>query len=106
MFTKEQIDKAKECKSAEELLAFARENEVALTEEEAAQFFADLNKTGELADDELDNVAGGCGGNGPACPNCGSEDTGPVTEWFQGAHAELKSRVIGYVCHKSRHKWD
>ena len=32
-----------------------------LTAEEAAKAFAELNKTGEISDEELDNVAGGCG---------------------------------------------
>ncbi len=43
MFTQEQIEKAKECKSVEELIAFAKENEGALTEAEAAGFFAKLH---------------------------------------------------------------
>ena len=31
-------------------------------EEQAEKAFAELNKTGELSDEELDNVAGGCAG--------------------------------------------
>ena len=58
-FTPEQLTKAKAAKSAEELLALAKENGIELTEEEAAKYFADLHKEGELSDDELDNVAGG-----------------------------------------------
>ena len=56
--------KAKEAKTAEELLTVAKENGIKLTEEEAKTYFANLNaKEGELADDELDSVAGGrkCG---------------------------------------------
>ena len=58
--TPEMIEKAKGTKSAEELLALAKENGVELTEKEAATYFAQLNpKSGELDDDELDAVAGG-----------------------------------------------
>ena len=56
----ELIAKAKHAKSPEELMALAKENGVELTEESAKSYFNQLNpKTGELADDELDNVAGG-----------------------------------------------
>ena len=62
--TQEQLTKAKATKSAEELIALAKENGLELTEEEAKNYFAELNKEGALADDELDNVSGGCGGKG------------------------------------------
>ena len=56
----ELIAKAKEAKSPEELMALAKENSMELTEESAKAYFHQLNpKTGELSDDELDNVAGG-----------------------------------------------
>ncbi len=57
--TNELLQKAKECKSAEELLALAKENNVEMTAEEAAAKFAALNNAGELSDDELENAAGG-----------------------------------------------
>ena len=51
---------AKAAKSPEELLALAKENNVELTEESAKAYFDQLHpQTGELSDDELDNVAGG-----------------------------------------------
>ncbi|MGN0813042.1 MAG: hypothetical protein ACI4MQ_06015 [Candidatus Coproplasma sp.] len=53
------LEKAKTAKTAEELLAMAKEENIELTAEQAAKAFAELNKTGELADEELDNVAGG-----------------------------------------------
>ena len=59
MEQKELFEKAKEAKSAEELLSLAKENGMELTEEEAVAYFAQLNKSGELSDEELDNVAGG-----------------------------------------------
>ena len=60
-FSNEMIEKAKTAKTAEELLAMAKAENIELTEEEAAKAFAELNKTGELSDEELDNVSGGCG---------------------------------------------
>ena len=62
-FTPEQITKAKAAKSAEELFALAKENGMEMTDDEAKKYFADLHKEGELSDDELDNVSGGCGGD-------------------------------------------
>ena len=54
------IAKARETRSAEELLALAKENEMEdITEETAVAYFQHLHKTGELSDEELDNVAGG-----------------------------------------------
>ncbi len=56
----ELITKARTAKSPEELLAMAKENGIELTEETAGMYFDQLHpKTGELDDDELDNVAGG-----------------------------------------------
>ena len=56
----ELIAKARTAKSPEELLALAKENGIELTEETAKIYFDQLHpKTGELDDDELDNVAGG-----------------------------------------------
>ena len=84
--TSEMIEKAKAAKSAEELLALAKENGVEMTADEAATYFAQLNpKSGEL-DDDLDAVAGGKAGcltyqakaladqNIPniVCPKCGA----------------------------------
>ena len=57
--SKELLEKAKTAKSAEELLAMAKAEKIELTEEEAAKAFEELNKNGELSDEELDNVAGG-----------------------------------------------
>ena len=82
--TPEMIEKAKAAKSAEELLEIAKENNVEMTADEAATYFAQLNpKSGEINDDDLDNVAGGaCAENnygktvivtsGQTCKKCGS----------------------------------
>ncbi len=56
---KELFEKAKAAKSVEELMALAKENGIEMTDEEGAAYFAQLNKSGELSDEELDNVAGG-----------------------------------------------
>ena len=60
-FTAELIEKAKTAKTAEELQEFAKAENIELSAEEAIKAFAELHKTGELSDDELGNVAGGCG---------------------------------------------
>jgi hypothetical protein len=72
--TPELIAKAKTAKSAEELLALAKDNNVELTEEEAKTYFEQLNANGAVSDDELDGVAGGSF-LGISCP---SEDDKPV----------------------------
>ena len=59
-YSKELIEKAKTAKTAEELLAMAKAENIEMTAEEAEKAFAELNKTGELSDEELNNVAGGC----------------------------------------------
>ena len=63
--SKELLEKAKMAKTAKELLEMAKAENIELTEEQAAKAFAELNKTGELSDEELDNVAGGGGGRPP-----------------------------------------
>ncbi|MBQ5329416.1 MAG: Nif11-like leader peptide family RiPP precursor, partial [Oscillospiraceae bacterium] len=56
----ELVNKARKAKSVEELLALAKENGIELTDEQAKEYFAQLNPTkGELSDDELEDVAGG-----------------------------------------------
>ena len=73
------IEKAKVAKSAEELLEIAKQSGVEMTADEAVAYFAQLNpKSGEIDDDDLDNVAGGAckssdsyGDPAPnTCPNC------------------------------------
>ena len=83
MTHEEMLLKAKEAKSAEELLAIAKENGMELTEESAKAYYEQFHKTGELDDNELDNVAGGgCRDMQEAtfrfytktCPQCGCAD--------------------------------
>ena len=58
-FNKELLEKAGQAKSAEELVTIAKEYGLDITEDDAAAFFEESDKLGELSDDELDNVAGG-----------------------------------------------
>ena len=64
--TPELIAKAKNAKTAEELLTLAKANGVELTADEAATYFVQLNAKGALSDDDLDGVAGG---GFLGCPN-------------------------------------
>ncbi len=68
-FTNEQIQKAMACKTAEELLALAKSEGIAMTKEEAEKYLAAL-KDGGLKLEDLDAVTGGlC--TGEACGvNC------------------------------------
>ncbi len=57
---KELLVKAKKAKTPEELLCLAKENGEEITEESAKAYFELLHpQTGEIADEELDNVSGG-----------------------------------------------
>lgn len=74
MFDSKLLEKAKEAKSADELVALANENGVVLTAKEAEAYYAQLNPvSGELSDDELDNVSGGGCGEYHYCPVCGGD---------------------------------
>lgn len=54
------VEKAKNCKSVEELIALAKDNGAELTSEQAATCFASLHPVeGELAEHELSDVVGG-----------------------------------------------
>lgn len=63
--TKELMEKAKTAKTAAELAGMAKTEGMELTPEDAAELFAKLHHTGELADEELDQVAGGCADPSP-----------------------------------------
>lgn len=66
--TNELIETAKTAQDPQALRALARERGIDLTPEQAAAEYAALHpKMGALEDDELDNIAGGCGG-GAALP--------------------------------------
>ena len=85
--SKELIEKAKTAKSAEELLAMAKAENIELNAEEAAQALAKMNKNGELSDEELDNVAGGCGRD--------YEPSGETPKFHVGDRLAMVHPVIG-----------
>ena len=66
----ELMKKAKQASSPEELLMLAKENNIALTEQQAKEYFIKLHEPSvELSDDELNSVAGGgCGNASPSEP--------------------------------------
>ena len=61
--TKEMIEKAMQCETAEELIALAEAEGITLTKEEAEAYLAELEDF-ELDDAMLRNVAGGHKGGG------------------------------------------
>ena len=71
-FDEDLIAKAKQANSVEELMALAKENGYPVDEKEAEFYFGKIHKTGELSDDELDNVAGG-GRRPNRCKFCGGD---------------------------------
>ncbi len=53
------LNEIKKARSKEEIMALLKEKGVEIGEKDAARYFKALNKTGEIDDDELDNVSGG-----------------------------------------------
>ena len=97
-FTPEMMEKARQAKTVEELIALAEQSGMALSAQDAQGYFAQLNpQVGELDDDELDNVSGGCSSGGGEsapvvydpippyatmvrfhCPSCGPNSQGYI----------------------------
>lgn len=84
--TQEFLDKADAANSVEELISFAKENEIDISEEEAKMLFDKIHaESGELSDDELEDVSGGLRSRGKLivtvfkcctswrCKECGGE---------------------------------
>lgn len=96
----EVIEKAKQAKTPDELMAFARETGMDLTAEEAQRYFRQLHPTvGELSDDELDDVSGGgCSGS-----DSDSVETDNGDYFYQWVCPSCKSRVL--VTDKSETKY-
>ena len=63
--SKELLEKAKQAKTAGELLEMAKAENIELTAEQAKEYFATIHASGELSDEELDNVSGGCSPSAP-----------------------------------------
>lgn len=102
MNMKEILEMAKKANSVEELLAIAKENGMEANVEEATALFDKIHKGGELADDELDNVAGGC--SDPACPHCGASLAymEPVGEPRRGSSCGIGVWVRDQRCGKCK----
>ena len=80
---KELIEKAKQAKTAEELLELAKAAGIDMTADEAEMAFANLHKAGELADEELGNVTGGCSDpNGSASGDTPKYKVGDKVSYF------------------------
>lgn len=91
----EQIQKAREAKTPEELQKLAAENNIQLTKEEAEQVYAQLHRdSSQLTDEELDNVSGG-GCLSKGCPYCGSNNLD-----FRGMHMQYDV-IYCNDCHKT-----
>ncbi len=56
--TREMLEKALKCETADELVALAKANGITLTKEEAEAYLSEMDNM-ELDEDALDNVAGG-----------------------------------------------
>ena len=56
--TKDMLEKAMKCQTADDLVALAKANGITLTKEEADAYMAEMDNM-ELDEDALDNVAGG-----------------------------------------------
>ena len=117
--SKELLEKAQMAKSPEELIQMAKTENIDLSAEEAAKYFAELHKTGELSDEELDNVAGGCGGEeitepkykegdlvwisgGFACYTCGRYRAFKVTEVHR---SPVGKHTYSVACPDCGEKW-
>lgn len=79
--SKEIVEQAKVCKTAQELLDIAKDNDLELSAEEAEYVLQKFSE-GELADEELDNVAGGQEG-------CSQRQTYPYKEWERQDQVEF-----------------
>ncbi len=59
--TEDMIAKAKEAQSAEELLQLAKDNGMDdFTMQDAEDLYAQMHASGEMSDEEMENVSGGC----------------------------------------------
>ena len=68
--TKEMIEKAMQCETAEDLIVYAKSEGVELTKEEAEAYLEELSEC-ELKDGDLRHVAGGL------CGDVGAPPVGP-----------------------------
>ena len=96
---KELLAKAKEMKTPEELMALAKESGIEMTKEKADEYFKQLStSSGEISDEELDNVSGGCGGGyvaGRPHPQFGvGESVLYICGWLGGDRITATGKVV------------
>ena len=105
-FTKEMLEKAKTAKNAEELAEMAKAEGIEMTAEQAEKAYADLHKTGELSDEELDNVAGGgCGGRFTPSPEGKAGSEREVVFLYEvGQEVEIYTNYSGMSTRTKRHR--
>ena len=68
--TKDMIEKAMACKTAEELIALAKSEGIEITEAEAEAYLAELSEC-EIKDGQLKSIAGGVLPKNQSCVNDG-----------------------------------
>ena len=78
--TKEQMEKAMACKTADELMALAKAEGYELTKEEAEAFLAEVSEV-ELSDEVLGKAAGGYCPHHQCVDICVTRDMPCVHQW-------------------------
>ena len=84
--TDEQIAKIKECKNNEEILNFAK------------------NEGIELTDEQLEAVSGGSCITGERCPRCNSDQV-LIYEWDKWENCEFKGNWRNKECKSCGYQW-
>lgn len=74
--TKEMLEKALQCKTAEDLIAYAKTGGIDITKEEAEAYFDELSEC-ELKDGELEHIADGLASGG----GCSYKNTPPESQY-------------------------
>ncbi len=83
----ELIYRAKQAKSAEELISLAEKENITLSKDDADALFSRLNSSGSLKDDELESVSGGgCGSSSSDGSSTREEDSGYGLKTGDRAH--------------------
>lgn len=102
--TKEIHEQALNAQNADEIARIAESAGVKLEKSEAEALFARLRSADveEVADEELDNVSGGCSypPDPRTCPRCGSTDT---THFGSGNIAD--NGYLNMVCRDCEYCW-
>lgn len=123
MTYEELVIQAKEAKNVEELMLMAKEFGIKISEEDAKTFFEQLHKTGEMADEELENVAGGwCYHDGnrvvtaisPACKDWVCDECGSKSELLDDGSRICRNRMNhkgkyifrSYCCNCKHYKYE